>query len=564
MKLTGAEIIVKCLQELNAKTVFGYPGGSVLNIYDEIYKCDTLTHVLTRHEQGAVHAADGYARATGEVGVVLVTSGPGATNAVTGLATAHMDSIPMVCLSGQVPSALIGNDAFQEADTVGITRSCTKHNYLVKDVTQLARVIREAFYIARTGRPGPVLVDIPKDVTSNVADYEDMGGKVDIPSYKPKVRGHRRQIARAYDYLVRAERPMIYTGGGVILANASKELATFAHIIGAPLTSTLMGLGGFPASDTQFVGMLGMHGTYEANMGVSRCDLLIAIGARFDDRVTGKIDEFAPDAKIIHIDVDPTSISKNVTVDLPVVGDIKHVLKELNHQLENSEFDKQKQDYTAWWSEIDAWRKRDCLAFPQSDDVIQPQYVIQQLHELTKGESILVTDVGQHQMWAAQYYPQEAPRRWLTSGGLGTMGYGLPAAMGAKMAFPDEPVVLVSGEGSFQMNIQEMATLMQYNLPIKIAIINNNFLGMVRQWQEFFYESRYAESDMTFTPDFIKLAQAYSATGFRASKPSEVGPTIKKALETEGTVIMDFRVNREANVYPMVPAGAALNQMILL
>ncbi|MBF0284280.1 MAG: biosynthetic-type acetolactate synthase large subunit [Magnetococcales bacterium] len=564
MKATGAEIVVRCLKELNAKTVFGYPGGAVLYIYDELYKNKEIRHFLARHEQGAVHAADGYARVTGEVGVALVTSGPGATNAVTGLATAYMDSIPMVCISGQVPTALIGNDAFQEADTVGITRSCTKHNYLVKRVEDLARILPEAFHIASTGRPGPVLVDIPKDITAAKTDFSGVPDKVEIRSYKPVLKGHIGQIRRAAKLLQQAKRPMFYTGGGVILANASEELTELVRLLGAPLTSTLMGLGGFPASDEQFLGMLGMHGTYEANMAVSRCDLLVAVGARFDDRVTGKIAEFAPEAEIIHIDVDPTSISKNVRVDVPIVGDVRHILQQLAPLLKEPGFQEKRADLAPWWSEISAWRKRECLKYKQNDTVIQPQYVIQKLHELTGGNAIVATDVGQHQMWAAQFYRLDRPRRWLTSGGLGTMGYGLPAAIGAQVARPGEPVLLITGEGSLQMNIQELATCAQYRLPIKIAIINNSFLGMVRQWQEFFYESRYAESDMSFHPDFVKLADAYGAKGFRADRPDQVEPVIRQALAEEGTVIMDFRVNREANVYPMVPAGAALKEMILL
>nr|CRH04539.1 Acetolactate synthase large subunit [Candidatus Magnetococcus massalia] len=564
MKLTGAEIVVQCLLEMGVKTVFGYPGGAVLNIYDEIYKCDDLNHVLGRHEQGVVHAADGYARTTGEVGVALVTSGPGATNAVTGLATAYMDSIPMVCITGQVPVPLIGNDAFQEADIVGITRSCTKHNYLVKDVKDLARVIREAFYIARTGRPGPVLVDVPKDVTIDSCDYEVLKEEISIRSYKPTQEGHTGQIRKAVKLMAKAKRPLFYTGGGVILSNAAQELTKLTQLMGAPITNTLMGLGGYPATDKQFLGMLGMHGTYEANMAVSRCDLLIAVGARFDDRVTGKIAEFAPEATIIHMDVDPTSISKNVEVDVPIVGDIKKVLEKLLPMVEEDSFKAKLPDMGDWWAEIEAWRKKECLRFEQSDDVIEAQYVIQQLHALTGGDAIVATDVGQHQMWAAQFYGFEKPRRWLTSGGLGTMGYGLPAAMGAQMAFPEDAVVLVTGESSIQMNIQELATLKQYNLPIKIAILNNSFLGMVRQWQELFYDRRYAESDMTVHPDFIKLAEAYGAVGLQATRPDQVADVIKKALEIKGPVVMDFRVNREANVYPMVPAGAALNEMILL
>ncbi|MBF0368529.1 MAG: biosynthetic-type acetolactate synthase large subunit [Magnetococcales bacterium] len=564
MELTGSEIIVRSLLDLGVKTIFGYPGGAVLNIYDAIFKEKKLEHILTRHEQGALHAADGYARVSGEVGVALVTSGPGATNAVTGLATAYMDSIPMVCISGQVPSPMIGNDAFQEADTVGITRSATKHNYLVKDVNDLARILQEAFHIAATGRPGPVLVDIPKDITAATAPYKTHRGEVKIRSYKPTVKGHTGQIRRAVKMIRNAKRPLFYTGGGVILSNASTELTELARIVGAPITNTLMGLGAIPASDPLFVGMLGMHGTYEANMAVHRCDLLVAIGARFDDRVTGKISEFAPEADIIHVDVDPTSISKNVTVDCPIVGDIKNVLERMLPEVKEAAFKEKQPSLEPWWKEIEEWRAKDCLAYTQKKGTTEAQFVIQKLHELSEGRAIVATDVGQHQMWAAQFYGFEKPRRWLTSGGLGTMGYGLPAAIGAQLADPGRLVITVTGEGSIQMNIQEMATILQYRLPIKIAIINNGFLGMVRQWQEFFYERRYAESDMSVQPDFIKLAEAYGAVGLKADRPREVEPVIREAFDTPGPVIMDFRVNREANVYPMVPAGAALNEMILL
>ena len=561
MQLTGAKIVVQCLLEQGVRTVFGYPGGAALYIYDELYKEERLKHILSRHEQGALHAADGYARVSGEVGVALVTSGPGATNAVTGLATAHMDSIPLVCISAQVPVALIGNDAFQEVDTVGITRSCTKHNYLVRDIRDLARVLREAFYIAKSGRPGPVLVDIPKDITNTLCDYSPSSTEVHIRSYRPTIKGHIGQIRRAVKMLREAKRPLLYTGGGVILANAWQGLEQLTGSMHLPITSTLMGLGAIPAGDGRFLGMLGMHGTYEANMAISHCDLLVAVGARFDDRVTGKVAEFASQAKIIHIDVDPTSISKNVRVHLPIVGDIYTVLEQINALLEES---KGKQgDIHAWWEQIETWRKKDSLNFVQGKDIIEPQYVIQTLCELTDGEAIVATDVGQHQMWTAQFYGFKKPRHWLTSGGLGTMGYGLPAAIGAIIARPEEQVVVVTGDGSIQMNIQELGTCLQNTLPIKIVIINNGFLGMVRQWQAFFYEKRYAETDISISPDFVKLAEAYGALGLRAERVEEVEPILHQGLAHRGTVVMDFRVRRESNVYPMVPAGKALNEMIL-
>ncbi|WP_420906126.1 biosynthetic-type acetolactate synthase large subunit [Candidatus Magnetaquiglobus chichijimensis] len=563
--MTGAQIVIQTLVDLGVDTLFGYPGGTVLYIYDELYKNKhRIHHYLTRHEQGAVHAADGYARVTGRVGVAIVTSGPGATNAVTGLATAHMDSIPLLCISGQVPAPLIGNDAFQEADTVGITRSCTKHNFLVRDVNDLARVLREAHFIARSGRPGPVLVDIPKDITVAETEYVYSGAEPKIRSYKPTLSGHVGQIRRGARMFQQAKRPVLYVGGGAVLSNASEELFKLVEGLNFPLTNTLMGLGSFPAADGRFIGMLGMHGTYEANMAVSNCDLLVAIGSRFDDRVTGKLSVFAPHAAIMHIDVDPTSISKNVKVDLPIVGDVKHVLAQLNDLVHAPGFKSGLQDVGPWWEQINEWRKRECLRFNQGSEVIEPQYVIQCLHQVTKGDAIVATDVGQHQMWAAQFYGFEKPRRWLTSGGLGTMGYGLPAGMGAQVAKPDAQVVVITGEGSIQMNVQEFATCLQYKLPVKVIILNNGYLGMVRQWQEFFYERRYAESDMHVTPDFVRLAEAYGALGLVCDRVDQVIPTLERGLSHPGTVIMDFRVNREANVYPMVPAGAGLNEMILI
>ncbi|MBF0461338.1 MAG: biosynthetic-type acetolactate synthase large subunit [Magnetococcales bacterium] len=564
MQLTGAEIVVQCLLEQNVRTVFGYPGGAALYIYDELYRAEKrLTHILSRHEQGAVHAADGYARVTGEVGVAIVTSGPGATNTVTGLATAYMDSIPIVCISAQVPVGLIGNDAFQEVDTVGITRSCTKHNYLVRDVRDLARVIREAFYIAKTGRPGPVLVDIPKDVTNTLCEYTPSNASVTIRSYRPTIKGHIRQVRRAVEMMQVARRPLLYTGGGVILANAWKGLQQLSKSLNLPVTHTLMGLGAVPSTDKRFIGMLGMHGTYEANMAVSHCDLLVAIGARFDDRVTGKIAAFAPQAKIIHMDVDPTSISKNVRVDLPIVGDVRAILEQINALIQEENIPSKQVDILEWWEQIGEWRKKECLRFTQGEQIIEPQTVIETLCRLTNGQAIVATDVGQHQMWTAQFYKFQRARHWLTSGGLGTMGYGLPAAIGAQVAKPDQQVILVTGDGSIQMNIQELGTCLQYQLPLKIVILNNGFLGMVRQWQEFFYEGRYAQTDIAVSPDFVKLAEAYGALGLRTERPDEVEAILRQGLAHPGTVVMDFRVRRESNVYPMVPAGKALNEMIL-
>ncbi|MFO7592791.1 MAG: biosynthetic-type acetolactate synthase large subunit, partial [Pseudomonadota bacterium] len=495
MDLTGAEIISRFLKDEGVEHLFGYPGGAVLHIYDALYKQDDVKHVLVRHEQAATHAADAYARSTGKPGVVLVTSGPGATNAVTGIATAYMDSIPMVVITGQVNSALIGNDAFQEVDSVGITRPCVKHNFLVKDVKDLAITLKKAFYIATTGRPGPVVVDIPKDVTAERAAYV-YPKKVTMRSYNPVVKGHTGQIKKAVNMMLTAKRPMIYSGGGVVQGNAAKTLTDLAHRLGFPVTNTSMGLGGFPAGDKQFVGMLGMHGTYEANMSISHCDLLIAVGARFDDRVTGKIEKFAPAAKIIHVDIDPASISKNVKVDVPIVGDVNAVLKTMIEQLKESGRNPDGEALAKWWQQIEQWRAKECLKYDKSSPMVKPQNVIETLHKVTKGNAFVTSDVGQHQMWAAQYYGFDKPRRWINSGGLGTMGFGLPAAMGVQFAHPKSQVACITGEGSIQMNIQELSTCLQYNLPLKILCLNNGYLGMVRQWQEFFYEERYSHSYM--------------------------------------------------------------------
>ncbi len=563
-ELTGAEIVVRALRDEGVETVFGYPGGAVLYIYDELDKQDAVQHVLVRHEQAAVHAADAYSRSTGKVGVALVTSGPGATNAVTGIATAYMDSIPLVVISGQVPVALIGNDAFQEVDTVGITRPCTKHNFLVRDVRDLAQTIKTAFYLAASGRPGPVLVDIPKDVTAKRCAYE-YPEKVQLRSYRPTVKGHAGQLRKALQLIATAERPLFYTGGGIILSDSAAELTQLVRRFDAPITNTLMGLGGYPAADRQFVGMLGMHGTYEANMAVQHCDVLIALGARFDDRVTGNLSHFAPHAKIVHVDVDPASISKNVKVDVPVVGDLRAVLREMNELAEELQLPQDSVARQRWWAQIEEWRQRNCLHYDQGESIIKPQFVIQKLFELTGGDAFVSSDVGQHQMWAAQFYGFDHPRRWINSGGLGTMGFGLPAAMGAQMAHPEATVLCVTGEGSIQMNIQELSTCQQYKLPVKIACLNNGYLGMVRQWQEFFYEERYASSYMDALPDFVKLAEAYGHVGLRAEKPSDVEPVIREALRLrDRTVFMDFLVDRLENVYPMVPAGAALSDMILV
>lgn len=560
MEKKGALIFLECLKREGIEVIFGYPGGAVLDIYNELFDFP-IRHVLVRHEQGAVHAADGYARSSGKVGVCLVTSGPGATNTVTGIATAYMDSIPVVIFSGQVPTPLIGNDAFQEADIVGITRPCTKHNYLVKDSKELPTIIAEAFYLARTGRPGPVLVDLPKDVMNAKSKFS-FPEKVHLRSYNPTYNGHAGQIQKSIKEILKAKKPVIYAGGGIISSNASEELVSFARTLKIPVTTTLMGLGCFPATESLSLGMLGMHGTYWANMAVTNCDLLLAIGARFDDRVTGSIDHFATSATIIHVDIDPTSISKNVRVDIPIVGDAKNTLKRLNTLVADSKEDWRKVR-REWFSQIDEWKKAYPLTYEQNG-VIKPQYVVEKIYELTRGNAIISTEVGQNQMWTAQYYKFDQPRKLLTSGGLGTMGYGLPAAIGAQVAFPHETVIDIAGDGSIQMNIQELATAVQYQLPVKVAILNNHCLGMVRQWQELFYQKRYSATCLKTSPDFVKLAEAYGAVGLRAQKPEEVVPVIKKALSLQQPVVMDFWIDPDANVYPMVPAGAPIHKMILL
>ncbi len=566
MELTGAEIVVRCLRDEGIKHVFGYPGGAVLNIYDEIYKQTDFEHILVRHEQAAVHAADAYARATGQVGVAIVTSGPGATNAVTGIATAYMDSIPMVVISGQVPTAAIGQDAFQEVDTVGITRPCVKHNFLVKDVRDLASTIKKAFYIAATGRPGPVLVDVPKDVTQHSCAY-DYPGSVSMRSYNPTCKGHAGQIKKAAQMLLEAKRPMIYTGGGVVLGNAAPQVTELVRLLGYPATSTLMGLGGYPAPDSLFLGMLGMHGTIEANMAMQHCDVLLAVGARFDDRVIGNPKHFAKEARrIIHIDIDPSSISKRVRVDVPIVGEVAQVIEEMVKLLKAGEVQPDQAALKAWWTQIELWRAQDCMKYDRESDRIKPQYVIEKLYEVTGGQAYVTSDVGQHQMWAAQYYRFDQPRRWINSGGLGTMGFGLPAAMGVQMAYPDAMVACVTGEGSIQMNIQELSTCKEWKLPIKVILLNNGYLGMVRQWQEFFYEERYAESYMTSLPDFVKLAEAYGHVGITVEKPEDVEPALRDAFGKykDRLVFINFLTDPRENVFPMIPAGKGLSEMILV
>ena len=565
MKLTGAEIFVECLKREGVDIIFGYPGGAVLPIYDAIFQQSHFKHILVRHEQAALHAANGYARVSGKCGVSLVTSGPGATNAVTGLADSNADSIPNVCFTGQVPSGLIGSDAFQEADIVGITRSATKHNFLVKHVEDLALIIRQAFHIATTGRPGSVVVDIPKDIGFAVCEFE-WPEVVDMRSYQPKTKGHPGQIKKAIKAMLTAKRPMLYSGGGIMNAQGSSELLLqLSHALDMPVTNTLMGLGGIPFDDQHFVGMLGMHGTYEANMAVSHCDLLIAVGARFDDRVTGRLDAFAPDAKVIHIDVDPTSVSKNVHADLPIVGDVGIVLQQLLDELEHQGKPVNEAALKLWWQQIDEWREKDSLGFVQkAGEAIKPQSVIQKVHEITGGNAIVTTDVGQHQMWTAQHYGFKKPHHFLTSGGLGTMGYGLPAAIGAQMAKPNEKVVVFTGDASIQMCVQELATIFQYQQPIVVVLLNNAYMGMVRQWQEMFHESRFSHSYFDSLPDFAKLAEAYGGVGLKADTMEELDGVLEQAFSiTDKFVFVDVAVAKEENVFPMVPAGAALNEMVL-
>ncbi len=559
--LNGAEIIIEALREEQVEYVFGYPGGAVLHIYDAIYKQKDIVHVLSRHEQGAIHEADGYARASGKVGVAIVTSGPGLTNAVTGIATAHADSIPLVVFSGQVPSALIGNDAFQEVDAVGITRPCVKHSFLVKDVNDLAPTIKKAFHIARSGRPGPVLIDVPKDITGTFTTFSYPEG-IEMRSYQPTVEGHVGQIKRALKSLKKAERPMLYFGGGVILDNAAEHLTEVARRLNLPVTATLMGLGGYPGNDPQFLGMLGMHGTYEANLATHHCDVLFAVGARFDDRVTGDLKKFCPQAEIIHVDIDPSSIAKNVVVHIPIVGSVRAVLREMLRQMGDEKADKAQT--AAWWQQIEQWRAVNSLHYAKSKDRIKPQQVIETLYKLTGGNAVIASDVGQHQMWVAQYFPFHEPRRWINSGGLGTMGFGYPAAIGAKVARPNEDVFCITGDGSIQMMIQEMTTALQYHIPVKILCLNNGYLGMVRQWQEFFYDKRYSMSYMESLPDFVKLAEAYGHSGVRIEKPQELENKLREVIAMKDkTVFVDIITDPTENVYPMIPAGGGQAEMIL-
>lgn len=563
MELTGADILVRCLKDEGVKYIFGYPGGAALHIYDALYKQYDVRHILVRHEQGAAHAADGYARVTGKPGVVLVTSGPGVTNTVTGLATAYMDSIPMVVLSGQVPTHLIGDDAFQEVDALGVSRPCVKHNFLVKDVRDLATTIKKAFFIASTGRPGPVMVDVPKDVTAQKTEYI-YPRKISMRSYNPTTKGHPGQIRKAAELLLSATRPIIYTGGGVTISGAFEELRKLVRLLKFPCTNTLMGLGDFPHDDPLFLGMLGMHGTYEANMAMHDCDVMLAIGARFDDRITGDLKKFAPHARIVHIDIDPSSIGKNVKVEVPIVGDAKTVITELIAAIERSNTKLDEKALATWWRQIDKWRSIDCLSFDRDSDKIKPQYVLEKLFEVTNGEAYVTSDVGQHQMWAAQFYGFKQPRRWVNSGGLGTMGFGLPAAMGVRLAYPDSDVVCVTGEASIIMCIQELSTCKQYDLPIKVVNLNNRYMGMVRQWQEFFYDRRYSHSYMDALPDFVQLAKSFGHDGILVEKPGDVEDALRETMaRKDDLVFMDFITDQEENVYPMIAAGAGHNEMHL-
>jgi acetolactate synthase-1/2/3 large subunit len=561
--MRGARILCESLLKEGVDTIFGYPGGAVLHIYDELCRMrGRLTHVLSRHEQGAIHMAEGYAKATGKVGVALVTSGPGATNAVTGIANAFLDSTPLVVISGQVPRKLIGSDAFQEADTVGITRPCTKYNYLVKDVHDLADIVKEAFYIASSGRPGPVLIDIPKDVTAEVTDFV-YPERVLLPGYRPYKRGDAEQVKRAVEKMTGARRPILYVGGGVIHANGATQLLELADRLHLPVTPTLMGLGCFPSGHRLSLGMLGMHGTYAANMAISDSDLIIAIGVRFDDRVTGALDKFAPHAEVIHVDVDPSSINKNRRVQIPIVGDARSVIEQMLALLSEDQRAASRARLADWWEQIEEWKEYAPLSYKNSAEVIMPQYLVEQLYQLTKGDAVIATDVGQHQMWVAQYYPFNGPRQWLTSGGLGTMGFGFPAALGAQLAYPNRQVIAFVGDGGFQMTAQELATAVQHKANVKIVIMNNNYLGMVRQWQEIFYDGAYSHVNMEWLPDFVKLAEAYGATGLRATRPEQLRSVLERGLATPGVVVMDILVAEEVNVYPMVPAGAGLKEMVL-
>lgn len=563
--LTGAEITIRCLQEEGVDIIFGYPGGAVLFIYDELFKQDKVKHILVRHEQAALHAADGYARSSNKVGVALVTSGPGVTNAVTGIATAYMDSIPMVIISGQVPTPAIGLDAFQEVDTVGITRPCVKHNFLVKDITELATTIKKAFYICSTGRPGPVLVDIPKDVTQEKTNFS-YPSSVTMRSYNPTSKGHPGQLKKAMQLILGSKRPMVYAGGGVVLSNAATQLTNLVQMLNFPCTNTLMGLGSYPATDRQFVGMLGMHGTYEANMAMQHCDVLIAIGARFDDRVIGNPKHFFnKERKIIHIDIDPSSISKRVKVDVPIVGSVSNVLDELIKLLKTSKEKTKRTALKSWWDQIEQWRTRDCLKYDRRSPIIKPQMVVEKLYKITKGNAFITSDVGQHQMWAAQFYKFDKPRRWINSGGLGTMGFGLPAAMGVQFANPKNAVACITGEASIQMCIQELSTCKQYNLPLKIVNLNNRYMGMVRQWQEFFHGNRYAESYVDALPDFVKLAESYGHIGMKIEQPNDIEDALKEAFSLKNRLVfMDFITDQTENVFPMVPGGKGLSEMILV